>query len=67
MTQAQHAYVDGGEVVVMTDGRWVKDSGIAWGEWLTASASPIPSTRQRAAEIRAALDAVGFLKERIAA
>lgn len=66
MTSA-HAYIEDGEVVVMTGGQWVKNTRLAWSEWFVASGSHIPSTRQRAAEIRAALDEVGYLHERIAA
>ena len=64
---ARYAYVENGEVVVMSDGRWVKNTRLAWSEWFIAAGSPIASTRQRAAEIRAALDEVGYLQERIAA
>lgn len=61
MTPA-HAYVDQGEVVVMSGGVWIKDTRLSWREWLLASGSPIPSTQERAREIRAALDEVQYLK-----
>lgn len=59
---AEHAFVRDGVVVVKADGLWIANTMTAWGEWLMASDSPLPSTRRRAAEIRAALDEVRYLK-----
>lgn len=68
MTAApQHARVEHGTVVVMSDGRWQADNWLAWSEWLIAMASPLPATQARAREIRAALDDVAYPQERIAA
>ncbi len=57
-----HAYAHNGEVVVMLGGVWIPDTRLAWSEWVHASGSPIPATQERAREIRAALDEVGYLK-----
>ena len=62
---AAHAYVEDGEVVVMFDGRWQRDTALARSEWVFAAHNPFnsPVLSQRAAEIRAALDEVGSLRE----
>lgn len=58
-----HAYVKNGIVHVMLGGVFIADTRLAWSEWCLASGSPIPSTQERAREIRDALDEVSYLKE----
>lgn len=57
----QHAYAEGGHIYVMEGGRfWPVDPFKAWTEWLWCASSPIPSTQERAREIRAVLDSTGY-------
>lgn len=62
-----HAYVKNGVVHVMLGGVYIADTRLCWSEWVHASQSPIPSTQERARELRAALDEVQYLHERQAA
>ena len=65
----QHARVENRTVVVMFDGRWQRDTSLAWSEWVFATHNPFnsPVLTARAHELRAALDEVGYLKQEIAA
>lgn len=52
-----HAYVDDGVLYVMADGRYrAMRQFEAWSEWAFAATSPIPSTQERARQIKAAMD-----------
>lgn len=56
-----HAYATNGEVFVKDGGTfWHFDPYKAWCEWLWCASSPIPSTQERAREIRAVLDSIGY-------
>lgn len=57
------AEVINGEIVMWVDGclKSVRPS-LAWSEWLWLHDSPVPSTRERARSIRAALDQIGYLQ-----
>ena len=55
----RHAEVIDGQIHMWTDGRYGPVSyNTAWGEWLWLQDSPIPSSQERARQIRAALDQV---------
>jgi hypothetical protein len=52
-----HAYVQNGDLFILDGGRyWRFDSLSAWSLWFEAFESPIPSTQERARQIRAAMD-----------
>lgn len=52
-----HAYVENGDLFIMESGRyWAFDRNRAWAEWFWCASSPIPSTQERARQIRAAMD-----------
>lgn len=56
-----HAYAKDGEIYVKDGGVfWRFDPYKAWCEWLWCASSPIPSTQERAREIRAVLDSIGY-------
>lgn len=56
-----HAYVEGGQLFLMESGRyWPTEPGSAWSEWAYCATSPIPSTQERARQIKAALIETGF-------
>ena len=58
-----HAEVIGGQISVRFAGRMEPVRPfLAWSEWLSLQASPVPSTQQRAREIRSALDQIGYLQ-----
>ena len=52
-----HAYVENGDLFILDGGvYWRFDSLSAWSRWCEAALSPIPSTQERARQIRAAMD-----------
>lgn len=62
-----HAYVEDGELYIMDGGKfWLFDRDRAWAEWFWCASSPIPSTQERARQIRAAMDEA-YPDQRIAA
>lgn len=61
LPDALHAYAENGNVFIKEGGRfWLFDPYKAWTEWLWCASSPIPSTQERAREIRAVLDSTGY-------
>ena len=52
-----HAYVQNGDLYILDGGvYWRFDSLSAWSRWCEAALSPMPSTQERARQIRAAMD-----------
>ena len=52
-----HAYVENGDLFILDGGvYWRFDSLSAWSRWCEAALSPMPSTQERARQIRAAMD-----------
>lgn len=52
-----HAYVSEGDLYILDGGvYWRFDSLSAWNRWAAAVQSPMPSTQERARQIRAAMD-----------
>lgn len=52
-----HAYVENGDLFILDAGRYYRfDNRAAWLRWFDAVQSSIPSTRERARQIRAAMD-----------
>lgn len=52
-----HAYVENGDLFILDGGvYWRFDNRAAWLRWFDAVQSSIPSTRERARQIRAAMD-----------
>ena len=52
-----HAYVQNGDLFILDGGvYWRFDSLSAWSRWCEAALSPMPSTKERARQIRAAMD-----------
>lgn len=54
---APHAYVENGHLYIMEGGQYVEATQLhAWAEWFWCASSPMPSTQERARQIRAAMD-----------
>ena len=52
-----HAYASNGDIFILDGGvYWRFDSLSAWSRWFDAVQSSIPSTQERARQIRAAMD-----------